>query len=49
MSQVVLFHKAAVKASSRERASRVVDMAVAYHAKQQDRNNYIKQIEKSAK
>jgi hypothetical protein len=46
---VVLFHKAAVQASCRERASSVIDMAVAYHAKQQDRTKYIKSLDKNAK
>ena len=46
---MILFHKTAVIASGRERASKVIDMAVAYHAKQQDRTKYIKSLDKNAK
>ena len=45
----MLFHKAAVKAINRQRSCYVMDTAVAHHAKQQDRNKYVKTLDKSTK
>ena len=47
MAQILLFHSLAVQHALRERAGLVLDIAVAQHAKQNDRNNYIKKLEQA--
>ena len=47
MAQLVMFHALAIQFYLRDRASRVTDMAVAFHAKQNDRNSYITKLEKT--
>ena len=49
MGQIILFHTLAVQSYMRDRAAKITDLAVAMHAKQQDRNNFISKLEKATK
>lgn len=42
-----MFHSLAVQHALQERARLVMDVAVAFHAKQGDRNGYVAKLEKA--